>query len=144
MTSKVVYAPMNDVNDFAKEIVHAIHNAKVKTATPTRAQNSIQVRVSWKDLSKKPRLGYMSLSAKTAEAIFKSGKINISKVKIKEFIMETFRTHQWAHDLEAKATTRAIGQGACLQALDEELTRLGVFESGTVRFTTFSIFPWRK
>jgi hypothetical protein len=136
VAKNVSYAPMDEVEKLAKSIAFAITTAKVKTATPSRSQNKIQVRISWKDVDGKNHLGYFSMRSSSAVGMVKHHKARVTGsqwVSGSKFIEDVFRTHKWAEDLEqgikVKNFNGSIGSRACLAALKDELNTLGAFKA---------------
>jgi len=80
-----------DAKEFAKLIAHRISTAKVKTASPSRAQQKIQVRIVWTDPDGQHGLGYLSMYASAAE----KGSTGPS---LKNFIDDVFRIIKWSRD----------------------------------------------
>jgi hypothetical protein len=81
--------------EFAVLVAHRINSAEVKTASPSRAQNRIQVRIAWTDPDGKPGLGYLSMFTTSAERL---GKGSTGPL-LKNFIDDVFRTEIWAKTL---------------------------------------------
>ena len=119
----VILVNAADSAEFARTIVHRIATAEVKTATPSRAQNKIQVRIAWAEPGGKPGLGYLSMYSTAAE---KAGRGN--GPLLKDFLDEVFRVVQWAKHLARKEGCEA-DWGAYHEDLHADLSSLGVFNT---------------
>jgi hypothetical protein len=121
-SASVVYVNAQESREFAETIAHRIATAKVKTATPSRSQNKIQVRVTWTEPNGKPGLGYYSMDTGTAESLGKKS----SGPLLKNFVDDLFRTLQWAK-AHAEKKYRSDDYGPFQSDLHDELIGLGIF-----------------
>ncbi len=119
--------------DFANVLAHRIKTAQVKTATPSRAQNRIQVRIAWKEPNGNPGLGYYSMHIQTAESLAKKHSGGPS---LFNFIDDVFRIISWAkaatHD---KHGSISWDYGEIHQSVRDELTACGAL-NGTAKIHT--------
>ncbi len=112
-----------DAHEFAATIARRIATAQVKTATPSRAQNKIQARVTWTEPDGRPGLGYYSMDCSAAEGLGKK----TSGPRMKNFVDDLVRTLQWAKARAAK--DGYADHGPFQEELHDELTTLGVFNA---------------
>lgn len=124
----VVYVNGAATTEHARSIAHAVGTARVRTATPSRAQGKIQVRVAWTEPDGSHGLGYLSMDTRDAE------QVAIKKATgpaLKNFFQDVFRTVKWSKKTCRKDTKRDADWGAYEEDLFTELKKLGVFNSNS-------------
>ena len=134
--ANVIFVNASDAKEFADTIAHRISTAEVKTATPTRAQNKIQVRIAWTEPDGKPGLGYLSMDSGDAEKLGKK----TSGPLIKNFIDDVFRVVQWAK-AAAKKDYRTDDWAPFHEEVHDCL-RGSASSTRRARSTSFTSKPW--
>ena len=112
--------------EFAETLMHRLATAKVKTASPSRAQTKIQVRVAWVEPDGKHGLGYVAISTSDAELLVKGRD---SGPGFKNFVDDVFRTTEWAKDVAQNTYQSVQNWGAFHTDLHNELQKLGFFNA---------------
>src|SRR5512135_1509773 len=114
--------------EYAAILAHRISTAEVKTATPSRAQGKIQVRVAWTDPNGARGLGYLAMSTGDAEQLARGAS---SGPSLKNFFQDVFRIVRWTKEVCRKETHSESNWGAYEEDLRLEVKKLGVFNSNS-------------
>ena len=109
--------PVPGLDEFAALLMHRVRTAEVKTASPSRAQTKIQVRIAWTDPDGKPGLGYCSVDTGVAEQLGKK----TTGPNLKNFFDDVFRTDAWARNLEQTRQYHAYDWSDILHNLHKTL-----------------------
>jgi hypothetical protein len=128
LAKDVILVPSNVTERHAALLAHRVQVAEVKTATPSRAQHRIQVRIAWTDPDGAHGLGYLSMTVQDAESVAVKKTFGPS---LHNFFQDVFRTVQWSKKQCRKETGRSSDWGAFEDDLMTELKKLGVMNSNS-------------
>src|SRR5580704_8710499 len=106
-------------SEFAPILFHRVNSARVKTASPSRAQKKIQVRITYESPNGKRGLGYYSMNVSVAEKLTKQS-IFTNYPHPTSFINEVFRVTKWAES--------SYDSAARSQEIQHEMRRNGPYD----------------